>query len=81
MSNYNPVSISSIFAILVADLNITITEESYLLTLNLLFQSLGNLFWIPLSEKTGKRPVIIACPALFFVSTIADICFLHERGL
>lgn len=52
------------------DFNITFTKAGYLITVNLLFLGLGNLFWIPLSEKIGKRPVLIACSGLFFVSTI-----------
>jgi MFS family permease len=54
----------------VTDFNITFTKAGYLITVNLLFLGLGNLFWIPLSEKIGKRPVLIACSGLFFVSTI-----------
>ncbi|KAK4936593.1 hypothetical protein LTR10_022580 [Elasticomyces elasticus] len=70
MSNYITVSISPIFNTIVTNFNITATQGSYLLTLNLLLLGLGNPFWIPLSEKIGKRPVLIACSGLFFVSTI-----------
>ncbi|KAK7903234.1 hypothetical protein LTR67_001251 [Exophiala xenobiotica] len=64
------VSITPILVTIVTDFNITYTKAGYLITVNLLFLGLGNLFWIPLSEKIGKRPVLIACSGLFFVSTI-----------
>ncbi|KAJ9602218.1 hypothetical protein H2200_013338 [Cladophialophora chaetospira] len=70
MSNYITVSISPILITIITNFNITLNQASYLITLNLLLLGLGNLFWIPLSEKIGKRPVLIACSGLFFVSTI-----------
>jgi MFS family permease len=94
--------------------DITATQAGYLVSFNILFLGWGNLFWIPLSEKIGKRPVLVAGALLFFVSsiwssvaktygsllaarifqgfgascseglgpaTIADLYFIHERGL
>ncbi|KAK3636498.1 hypothetical protein LTR56_014124 [Elasticomyces elasticus] len=48
----------------------SITEAGWLITVNLLLLGLGNLFWIPLSEKIGKRPVLVITSGLFFVSTV-----------
>lgn len=94
--------------------DITTTQAGYLISFNILLLGWGNLFWIPLSEKIGKRPVLIAASFIFFISsvwsavaktyasllaarifqgfgascseglgpaTIADLYFIHERGL
>jgi MFS family permease len=70
MSNYITVSISPLLITIITNFDVSLTKASYLLTVNLLFLGLGNLFWIPLSEKIGKRPVLIVCSGLFFISTI-----------
>lgn len=70
LSNYITVSVSPILVAIVTDLNVDINQGSYLITLNFLFLGLGNLFWIPLSEKIGKRPVLLMCSCLFFASSI-----------
>lgn len=49
---------------------ISVTKATYLITFNILFLGIGNLFWIPLSLKIGKRPVLIICSAIFFASSI-----------
>lgn len=46
------------------------TKASYLITFNILFLGIGNLFWIPLSIKIGKRPVLVLSTLIFFVSSI-----------
>jgi MFS family permease len=50
--------------------DISFTEASYLISFNILLLGLGNLFWVPLSEKIGKRPVLVASSGIFFVSSI-----------
>jgi MFS family permease len=70
MANYITVSISPLLVTIVTNFNISLTRASYLLTVNLLLLGLGNLFWVPLSEKIGKRPVLVLCSGLFFISTI-----------
>jgi MFS family permease len=47
-----------------------VDEASYLITFNILFLGIGNLFWIPLARKIGKRPVLILSSAIFFASSI-----------
>jgi MFS family permease len=64
LSNYITVSISPILLIVATKFDASITEAGWLITVNLLFLGLGNLFWIPLSEKIGKRPVLIASTCL-----------------
>lgn len=99
---------------MVLDYNISVTEAGYLVSFNILFLGIGNCFWVPLSEKIGKRPVLVASSLIFFLSSIwsavartyasqfaarvfqgfgascsealgpaviADLYFLHERGL
>ena len=70
LSNYITIIISPIFVLIAKDFDITITQASYLYTLNLLFLGLGNLFWVPLSLKIGKRPVLVLCATLFFASSV-----------
>lgn len=70
LSNYITSSIAPILVLIAQDFGVSITKSSYLFTINLLFLGLGNLFWIPLSLKIGKRPVLVLCAAIFFVSSI-----------
>ncbi|KAK5686534.1 hypothetical protein LTS10_002654 [Elasticomyces elasticus] len=70
LSNYITVSISPILGLVATKFQASITEAGWLITVNLLFLGLGNLFWIPLSEKIGKRPVLVITSGLFFVSTV-----------
>ena len=50
LSNYITVSISPILVTIVTDFAIDFTRAGYLISVNLLFLGLGNLFWIPLAE-------------------------------
>ncbi|KIW97740.1 uncharacterized protein Z519_01324 [Cladophialophora bantiana CBS 173.52] len=70
LSNYVTVSLSPILVSIITDFNISVDQAGYLITLNLLFLGLGNLFWVPLSERMGKRPVLIACALTYFVCSI-----------
>lgn len=70
LSNYITLSISPILISVIAEFDVSLDKGSYLVTFNLLFLGLGNLFWVPLSEKIGKRPVLLMCSGLFFVSSI-----------
>lgn len=70
LSNYVTNCISPVIVIIAIDMGVSITKASYLFSMNLLFLGLGNLFWIPLSLKIGKRPVLVICALLFFVSSI-----------
>ncbi|RVX71035.1 hypothetical protein B0A52_03400 [Exophiala mesophila] len=70
LSNYITNSISPVLIPIATDFDITLTQASYLLTLNLLFLGLGNLFWVPLALKIGKRPVWVLCAIIFFASSV-----------
>lgn len=70
LSNYITLSISPILVNVVEEFEITIAEAGYLISFNILFLGLGNLFWIPVSEKIGKRPVLVVSSGIFFVSSI-----------
>ncbi|KIX03500.1 uncharacterized protein Z518_07053 [Rhinocladiella mackenziei CBS 650.93] len=70
LSNYITVTISPILVYVIQDFHVDLTKGSWLITFNLLFLGLGNLFWVPLSEEIGKRPVLLMCSCLFFVSSI-----------
>ena len=70
LSNYSTASLSPALVPLIKEFNITGTKASYLNTFNILFLGLGNLFWVPISLKIGKRPVLILCLAIFFSSCV-----------
>ena len=114
LSYYITSSINPILVDVAVDLDVSVTRASWLISFNVLFLGIGNLLWIPVGQKVGKRPVILVCTALFFGSSIwsakagsfgsmlgarifqglgasasevmtpavvADLFFLHERGL
>lgn len=70
MSNYITASISPILLVVMTEFNTSLTNASYLITLNILALGLGNLFWIPLALKIGKRPVLLLSTAIFFASSV-----------
>ncbi len=70
LSNFITNSIAPVLVLVAKDFDVTVTKASYLFSINLLFLGLGNLFWIPLSLKIGKRPVLVLCAIIFFVSSI-----------
>ena len=70
LSNWITASISPILIKVAVDFDVTLTKASWLVTFNLLFLGLGNLFWVPLSSKIGKRPVLVCSTLIFFVSSI-----------
>ncbi|KAF4630332.1 hypothetical protein G7Y89_g7797 [Cudoniella acicularis] len=47
-----------------------ISKVAFFFTSTALLQGLGNLFWMPLFNKYGKRPVYIASYTLYFGTTI-----------
>lgn len=70
LSNFITSSIAPILVVIADDFGVSVTKASYLFSINLLFLGLGNLFWIPLSLKIGKRPVLVICVTIFFASSI-----------
>ncbi|KAJ9603637.1 hypothetical protein H2200_011823 [Cladophialophora chaetospira] len=70
LSNFITSSCSPILIFIMRDFDVTITQASYLITVNILFLGVGNFFWVPLSLKIGKRPVFVASTIVFFVSSV-----------
>lgn len=70
LSNYITAAISPIYVPLIQEFGISVTQGSYLITLNILLLGIGNCFWIPLAQKIGKRPVLVMGAAIFFASSI-----------
>ena len=70
LSNYITASIAPIYVPIIEHFEVSVTKASYLITFNILFLGIGNIFWIPLSRKIGKRPVLILSTAIFFSSSI-----------
>ncbi|KOS17709.1 putative MFS-type transporter [Escovopsis weberi] len=55
---------------IIRDFGVTPTQCGYLVSYQLLLLGIGNLFWVPLSLKIGKRPVCVVSSALFFATSI-----------
>ncbi|KAK5996299.1 MFS transporter cpaT-like protein [Cladobotryum mycophilum] len=70
LSNYGVSAVTPGFEGIIEEFGVTANQCSYLVTLQLLLLGLGNLFWIPLSLKYGKRPICIISSALFFATFI-----------
>jgi MFS family permease len=47
-----------------------ISKVAYLFTTTALFQGLSNLFWIPMMNKYGRRPMYLISFAIYFVAAI-----------
>lgn len=70
LSNYTLTSISPILVAVIKHFDVDLTKGSYLITFNILSLGVGNLFWVPLSLKIGKRPVLVLSTAIFFAASI-----------
>ncbi|KAJ9609082.1 hypothetical protein H2200_006853 [Cladophialophora chaetospira] len=70
LSNYITASLTPILVPIVKDFEVSVTKGSYLITFNILFLGIGNLFWVPLSLKTGKRPVLLLCSFIFLMGSV-----------
>lgn len=70
LSNYITATITPIYIPIIEHFNVSTAKASYLITFNILFLGIGNLFWVPLSLKIGKRPVLILSSAIFFASSV-----------
>ncbi|OAA68002.1 Major facilitator superfamily domain, general substrate transporter [Niveomyces insectorum RCEF 264] len=70
LSNYSLTAMTPGLAGVIEDFGITATESGYLVSFQILTLGLGNLFWIPLALKYGKRPVLVISSLLFFVTCI-----------
>ncbi|OQU99388.1 hypothetical protein CLAIMM_05024 [Cladophialophora immunda] len=70
LSNFGLSAMTPGLTLVIEDFGIAPTQASYLVTLQILVLGVGNLFWIPLSLKIGKRPVMVISSGLFFVATI-----------
>ncbi|OAA56302.1 MFS transporter [Niveomyces insectorum RCEF 264] len=70
MSNFSVATVTPGFTKIIVQFGITAEQASYLITTQILALGVGNLFWIPLSLKFGKRPITIVCTALFLAASI-----------
>ncbi|KPI35977.1 putative MFS-type transporter [Cyphellophora attinorum] len=70
MSQFANGSITPIIVPILIDFQISVAQATRLITLNILATGVGNLFWIPLAQKFGRRPTFIACSMLFFGSAV-----------
>ncbi|OQV08089.1 hypothetical protein CLAIMM_12411 [Cladophialophora immunda] len=70
LSYYITSSLNPILVTIATHFDVSVTRASWLISFNVLFLGIGNLLWIPLAQKIGKRPVILICTAMFFASSI-----------
>ncbi|KAE8453255.1 hypothetical protein EG329_011322 [Mollisiaceae sp. DMI_Dod_QoI] len=75
-----------------AGITAAIAKTAYFFTTTALLQGTGNLIWMPLVNKYGRRPIYIFSYTLYFGFTLwlcfttnygsflAALFFLHERG-
>ncbi|KXJ85341.1 major facilitator superfamily domain-containing protein [Microdochium bolleyi] len=70
VANFAGAGFSVATPVLQAQFQKTPSEVNALLTFNFLLLGLGNLFWVPLSLKVGKRFVMLSSMALLFSALI-----------
>ncbi|KYK58287.1 MFS transporter [Drechmeria coniospora] len=51
-------------------LTVAIPQTAYFFTTTALLQGTGNLFWIPMANKWGRRPVYILSYAIYFATSV-----------
>lgn len=59
MSTFTASSIQSAFVLIAADLNVSVTQASYLTSLQIAILGIAPLFWRPLSNRYGRRPIFL----------------------
>src|SRR5580698_368055 len=55
-------------------LNMSISTTQLTITLYLIGLAVGQLFYGPVSDRFGRRPVLLSGLALFFVASVATAC-------
>ena len=60
LANVNSICFQPALTIIHEEFHVSMTESSFLLSLNVLMLGVGNLFWVPFMRKYGKRPMYIA---------------------
>ncbi|CAK7238093.1 hypothetical protein SEUCBS140593_010320 [Sporothrix eucalyptigena] len=66
VANFNGAGLSVATVILEMQFQKTASQINSLLTFNFLLLGVGNMIWVPLSVKFGKRPIMLVANALFF---------------
>ncbi|KAF2768472.1 MFS general substrate transporter [Teratosphaeria nubilosa] len=59
MATFTAAAIQSAFEVIAADLNVSLTRASYLNSLQIAILGAAPLFWRPLSNRYGRRPIFI----------------------
>lgn len=59
MATFTAASILSAFPAIAEDLNVSLTRTSYLASLQIAILGAAPLFWRPLSDRYGRRPVFL----------------------
>ncbi|KAH9842222.1 MFS general substrate transporter [Teratosphaeria destructans] len=59
MATFTAAAIQSAFEVIAADLNVSLTRASYLTSLQIAILGAAPLFWRPLSNRYGRRPIFI----------------------
>lgn len=59
MGTFIAASIQAVFVEIAEDLNVSVQRTSYLLSLQIAVLGVAPLFWCPLSQRFGRRPIFI----------------------
>ncbi|ERS98383.1 hypothetical protein HMPREF1624_05167 [Sporothrix schenckii ATCC 58251] len=70
LSNFSIGTVTPGLTRIIEEFDISLSQASYLITAQILTLGVGNLFWIPLCLKFGKRPTTIISVALFLATSI-----------
>jgi MFS family permease len=70
MATFIAAGIIPAFEMLSEDLKVSITRTSYLVAVQIAFQGVAPLFWRPISNRIGRRPIWLISTALSAVANI-----------
>lgn len=70
MATFTAAAIQSAFEDIAMDLNVSIQEASYLVSLAIAILGVAPLFWGPLADRFGRRPILLISLAVSLVANV-----------
>ncbi|KAJ5787444.1 hypothetical protein N7457_002434 [Penicillium paradoxum] len=88
VSNMGGSGISVAIPLLMQEFHKSQSDATQVLTLNFLFLSIGNIFWVPVAMKFGKRASLLSSTLMqaaaagesIVPEVVSDTTFVHQRG-
>ena len=59
MNTFSGAAVGSSFESIAEDLNVSVEAASYFVSIPILLSGIGPLFWCPLADRLGRRPVFL----------------------